>query len=61
MLFEGRRHTVPSSRYGIALDVMLETGWTWQELNDAPADLVDELAILISERARAQKRMVERR
>ena len=43
MLYAGQRHTLPHSEYGIVLDVMRETGWTWDDYLSQPADLIDEL------------------
>ncbi len=61
MFYEGSRRGVPSSHYGGLIDVMEAMGWTWQQLCDAPADLVDEIGIMLVERARAQKRAAERK
>jgi hypothetical protein len=39
------------TRYGILIAIMREYGWSWTDLMDAPADLVEEIAIrLESER-----------
>jgi len=56
MLFEGSRYSVPSSEYGKEIDVMETMGWTWRELCETPADLVDEIGIMIAERAKERKR-----
>lgn len=31
-------------RFSLHIDMMREMGWSWQDLMDAPAPLVDELA-----------------
>jgi len=33
------------TRYGILMAIMREYGWSWRELCEAPADLVEEIAI----------------
>jgi hypothetical protein len=44
--------TAPApTRYGILIAIMREYGWSWTDLLDAPADLVEEIAVrLESER-----------
>lgn len=32
-------------RYAVELAVIEETGWSWQELQAAPADLVEEILV----------------
>lgn len=32
------------TRYGVLITVMEKMGWSWVDLCDAPADLVDEIA-----------------
>jgi len=59
MFYEGGRRGVPSSRYGIATDVMETMSWTWAEYNDAPAELVDEITVKIVKRAQARNRKTE--
>jgi hypothetical protein len=36
--------TTPT-RYGILLSIMREYGWSWADLMNAPADLVQEIGI----------------
>jgi hypothetical protein len=59
MLFDGKRNTVPASRYTELLNMMTLTGWSWAECRemyaDAPLDLWDEHMILLSKQAAAQK------
>ena len=45
------------TRYGILLAVMREYGWTWQELCDSPADLVEEICV----RLEAEREFVDER
>lgn len=55
MLYRGSRRTVPSTRFGAYLEIIEETGWTWQQLVAQPADLVDEYIVKLSARARVQE------
>lgn len=32
------------TRYGVLIAIMREYGWSWQDLLNAPADLVEEVA-----------------
>lgn len=54
MLYRGGRKTVPSSEYGVLLDVMETMGWDWWTLQEQPADLVDEMITKLSARNRIQ-------
>ena len=56
MLFRGARKTVPASEYGIVLDILEATGWTWDEWRALPADLVDEMTVKFAKRAHEQSR-----
>jgi len=31
------------TRYGVYMSIMREYGWSWQDLQEAPADLVEEI------------------
>jgi hypothetical protein len=53
----GGRKGVPASRYGTALMVMEALHITWDEYNEQPCDLVDELVTRLSKRALAEKRL----
>lgn len=55
MLYARSRHSVPSARYGAALDVMEALGWTYEQYLAAPYDLIDEEMIRLQKRALAQK------
>lgn len=59
MLFEGSRYSIPSSQYGKEINVMEAMGWSWQELCDAPADLVDEIGIMTTQRAKERKQKAD--
>lgn len=52
MLYAGQRHTLPGGRYTAALDVIEATGWTWEQYQAQPADLVTELHIRLCARAK---------
>jgi len=41
-MYDSDNVTTPT-RYGVLLTVMREYGWSWQDLCDAPADLVEEI------------------
>ena len=56
MLYGGKRRTVPASEYGTVLDVLEETGWTWQEWQAQPHTLCDELLVRFAKRAQQQHR-----
>lgn len=56
MYFKGQRKTVPSSRYWSYLLIIEETGWTLNDILDAPADLITEMAIRITKRNREKAR-----
>ncbi len=36
------------TRYGVLLTIMREYGWSWRDLQDAPADLVEEIAMRLT-------------
>jgi len=36
------------TRYGVLLAIMREYGWSWQDLCEAPNDLVEEIAMRIT-------------
>jgi hypothetical protein len=36
------------TRYGVLLAIMQEYGWSWRDLCEAPADLVEEIAMRIT-------------
>lgn len=55
MLYTGQRTSVPSTRYGWMLDVIEATGWTLEELRTQPMDLIEELHIRLSKRAKAEQ------
>jgi hypothetical protein len=51
MLYKGLRNTVPHSRYGNEIMVIEATGWTDDEYNAQPWDMVTELGIRLQKRA----------
>ena len=56
----GGRRGVPASRYGSALMVMEEMGWTYAEYLAQPWDLIAEAETRLNKRALAEKRLAER-
>jgi len=44
-LSEADRAALAAGRYGAAIAIMRELHWSWRDLRDAPADLVQELLI----------------
>lgn len=42
-MFDSDRVSTPT-RYGVLLAIMREYGWGWQDLCEAPNDLVEEIA-----------------
>lgn len=61
-LSAGDREALSSGRYGMAIALMREMGWSWQDLSNAPFDLVQELAVRIQSESHWQqeKRRVDR-
>lgn len=45
-----------TTRYGPAIAVMREMGWSWAELLEAPADLVVEVLLRRGAEAEAQRK-----
>ncbi len=43
MFYKGSRKTLPGSVYGVTIDVLETTGWTYDEYLAQPADLIDEM------------------
>jgi hypothetical protein len=43
MFYGGRRKSLVSGAYGVIIDVLESTGWTWEEYLAQPADLIDEM------------------
>ena len=43
-------------RYAAAIGIMSEMRWSWDDLCNAPADLVDEIALRLSAKATWQER-----
>ena len=41
-MYDSDNVTTPT-RYGVLMTVMREYGWSWQDLQEAPADLVEEI------------------
>ena len=50
-----------STRYGTEIAILEHTGWSWRELQETPAALVDELAVRIEARThwREKKRQMD--
>ena len=56
-MYDSDRVSTPT-RYGILMAIMREYGWSWQELCEAPADLVEEISMRMTAE---QHWMAERR
>lgn len=58
---EADKEALQAGRYGMAISIMREMGWSWQQLQAAPFDLVQELVIRLSAEGEAhdQKRALE--
>jgi hypothetical protein len=39
----------PEGRYAIAIEVMQKMGWGWAQLQEAPTDLVEEIAFRMAQ------------
>lgn len=61
MLYMGLRHTVPSSRYARELNIIDATGWTYDQVLAAPADLIDEIEARLRGKAIAARRQEQQR
>jgi hypothetical protein len=55
MVYAGGRRDVPSSVYGNMIGIIELTGWTLEQIADAPADLIDELQVMLQKRALRQE------
>ena len=53
MFYGGQRKTLASSLYGVMIDVMETTGWTYEEYLAQPADLVDEMETRLIAKSKA--------
>ncbi len=60
MAFEGRRKTLPSSRWANVIDLLEETHWTYDELLEAPRELADEWLIRIHARRAVEYKQAKR-
>jgi hypothetical protein len=51
-----------ASRYGMEIAVMKEMTWSWSDLQAAPLDLVEELAVRLAEREKwtAKRQQLDR-
>lgn len=47
-LTESDKAALDAGRYGTAIYIMREMGWSWEQLRTAPFDLVQELVIRLS-------------
>lgn len=56
MLALGQRRTVRGAQYGALIELMERTGWTYDELLAAPADLIDEMLARLSGLAAAERK-----
>ena len=58
---EADKEALQAGRYGMAISIMREMGWSWQQLQSTPFDLVQELVIRLSAEGEAheQKRALE--
>lgn len=48
--------SIPSSVYSGYIELIEFTHWTMREIEGAPADLIDEMLVCLSERNKAQRR-----
>ena len=61
-------HVSTPTRYGVLLAIMREYGWSWTDIQDTPADMIEEIAIRLdseqhwqAERSRRDAQMNEAR
>lgn len=53
MFYAGSRKTLASSIYGVVIDVLETTGWTYEEYLAQPADLIDEMETRLIAKSKA--------
>lgn len=53
MFYAGSRKTLPGSIYGVVIDVLETTGWTYEEYLAQPADLIDEMETRLIAKSKA--------
>lgn len=46
-MYDSANVSVPT-RYGVLMAIMQEYGWSWRDLCEAPADLVEEIAMRLT-------------
>lgn len=46
-MFDAENVSTPT-RYGVLMSIMREYGWSWRDLCEAPADLVEEITMRIT-------------
>lgn len=46
-MYDSAAVSVPT-RYGVLMAIMREYGWSWRDLCEAPADLVEEIAMRLT-------------
>ena len=56
MWFAGQRKTLPASLYANELAILEDTGLDYWQIQELPADYVDELLIRLSKRRIAENR-----
>ena len=58
---EADKEALNAGRYGMAISIMREMGWSWEQLQSTPFDLVQELVIRLAGEGEAheQKRALE--
>ena len=58
---EADKAALQAGRYGMAISIMREMGWSWEQLQATPFDLVQELVIRLAAEGEAleQKRALE--
>ena len=42
----------PEGRYAIAIEIMRKMGWGWAQLQEAPTDLVEEIAFRMAQESK---------
>lgn len=55
MLYEGRRNTVPSSKYGALLDLIERWGGTQQSWGESDDEMVKEALVRLHAEAKVKK------
>lgn len=55
LAFKGLGKRLPSSHYGDEIEICQEMHWGWEQLQAAPAEMVDEIRVRVEARAQVER------